>query len=198
MQISVVNALLKQTYGFRPGRTNAIQMVELNAYIQTDVLAGEHPITVVERIIADYLTRNQTNAYYAAYSREQILSGALPRTEIADRVMKGFFLENSGDLVLVARPFWVYLDPKTAYRTSHGSPYAYDTSVPLLLSGPGIRHIEWTQRVSTLDIAPTLAFLLGILPPSGSEGTILSPAIETTEPLPAPKEGEFSSGPRSH
>jgi arylsulfatase A-like enzyme len=62
--------------------------------------------------------------------------------------------------------------------TTHGTPYAYDTSVPLLLAGAGIKPGRYTQRVSTLDIAPTLSDLLGILQPSGCEGHVLSQALK--------------------
>jgi arylsulfatase A-like enzyme len=64
-----------------------------------------------------------------------------------------------------------------AVNTSHGSPWAYDTSVPILIAGPGIRNGVWTDPVTPADIAPTLSLLLGIAAPSGSDGGILQPAL---------------------
>jgi predicted AlkP superfamily pyrophosphatase or phosphodiesterase len=112
---------------------------------------------------------------YAAYTRSQILAGQLPATDIGARIARSFHPKVSGDVVLVLDPYWV---PGKLVGTTHGTPYAYDTSVPLLLAGPGIRKGRYTERVSTLDIAPTLAYLLGILQPSGCEGRVLSKAVE--------------------
>ncbi len=57
--------------------------------------------------------------------------------------------------------------------TNHGSPWAYDTHVPLLWFGAGIAPGVHEGRVSIADIAPTLAQLLGIQVPSGSQGRVL-------------------------
>jgi arylsulfatase A-like enzyme len=76
--------------------------------------------------------------------------------------------------VIVPEPYW--MPGYGTGGTTHGSPYAYDTSVPLLLAGFGVKPGRYTQRVSTLDIAPTLSDILGILQPSGCEGRILSQA----------------------
>jgi predicted AlkP superfamily pyrophosphatase or phosphodiesterase len=111
---------------------------------------------------------------YAAYPRSRVLEGRLPHTEIAARIERSFHPRNAGDVVLVPAPFWM---PGKLLGTTHGSPYNYDTYVPLLLAGPGIHPGRFTARVSTLDLAPTLASLLGILAPAGSEGHIL-PAAE--------------------
>lgn len=109
---------------------------------------------------------------YAAYPRSRVLEGRLPRTAIAAAVERSFHPRAAGDVVIVPDPFWTP-GSGTPLGTTHGSPYAYDTFVPLLLAGPGIRPGRVTARVSTLDLAPTLADILGILPPAGSEGRIL-------------------------
>ena len=54
----------------------------------------------------------------------------------------------------------------TRVGTSHGSPYRYDTHVPILLLQPGVPPKQVQKRVRTIDIAPTLAEILGLeLPP---------------------------------
>jgi arylsulfatase A-like enzyme len=57
--------------------------------------------------------------------------------------------------------------------TNHGSPWAYDTHVPLLWFGPGVAPGTHQARVSVADIAPTLAQLLGVRAPAGSQGRVL-------------------------
>lgn len=53
---------------------------------------------------------------------------------------------------------------------SHGTPYADDSNVPLLLFGKGIAGERITDRVRTVDIAPTLAELLGMPTPASVDG----------------------------
>jgi arylsulfatase A-like enzyme len=60
----------------------------------------------------------------------------------------------------------------------HGSPWRYDTHVPILFAGPGVRNRKVSRRVAPYDIAPTLANYLGVKPPSGSVGEVL---VEVTE-----------------
>ena len=73
--------------------------------------------------------------------------------------------------MIVPAPYWT--DKWAEKGATHGSPYAYDTRVPLLFAGAGILPGRRTGPVTTLDIAPTLATLLGILVPGGCEGRIL-------------------------
>jgi arylsulfatase A-like enzyme len=55
--------------------------------------------------------------------------------------------------------------------TTHGSPYEYDTHVPLLVWGPRwVKAGPVAQRVEVADIAPTLARILGVAAPAASEG----------------------------
>lgn len=117
---------------------------------------------------------------YAAYQRHSVLIGQLPRTDIAKHVTLGFHQSLSGDLALISQPFWMPRDK--AEGVTHAEPYAYDTRVPILISGFGIRPGTYTERVSTLDIAPTLAFLLHVQQPSGCEGHILSRAVTADGP----------------
>ena len=104
----------------------------------------------------------------------------MPPTDIGRRVTLGFHPKVSGDVVIVLDPYTVpgYSSGPISTGTTHGTTYAYDTTVPILLAGAGIKPGRYTQRVSTLDIAPTLSDLLGILQPSGCEGHVLSPALK--------------------
>lgn len=111
---------------------------------------------------------------YACYTRSQILEGRLPQTEITRRVIHGFHPKVSGDIFVVTDNLYV-TDPGTPgpYVTTHGSPYVYDTHVPILIAGSGIKSGVHTNPVSPADIAPTLCALLGIEMPSASDGVIL-------------------------
>jgi arylsulfatase A-like enzyme len=74
------------------------------------------------------------------------------------------------------KPYWMMTSSSS--NTTHGSPHAYDTHVPILMYGPAwIKPGRVDQRVEVVDIAPTLARLLGVAAPAASEGT----------PLPLPR-----------
>jgi predicted AlkP superfamily pyrophosphatase or phosphodiesterase len=153
-------------------------LVEENVYLDVAALdAHKVPHALAEETAAEALAR--VPGIYAAYGRTRILEGRLPHTDVAARVERSFHPRVSGDVVLVSDPLWMPGSGGGSDRgkgTTHGSPYAYDTSVPLLLAGAGVRPGRYPRRVSTLDLAPTLADLLGVLQPAGSEGRVLAEA----------------------
>jgi len=82
----------------------------------------------------------------------------------------------SGDVYVVARPYWLpyagtAMRPMTA---THGSPWSYDTHVPIIFMGPSIAAVRTSSRVSPSDIAPTISEYLGISAPAGATGAVLA------------------------
>ncbi|HUQ46035.1 MAG TPA: alkaline phosphatase family protein [Gemmatimonadaceae bacterium] len=69
---------------------------------------------------------------------------------------------------------------------SHGSSYDYDSRVPLIFAGAGIRAGRYTEFVRTVDIAPTLAELAGVTPGERLDGVILRPALRSPHASAAP------------
>ncbi|MGE0130594.1 MAG: alkaline phosphatase family protein [Blastocatellales bacterium] len=110
------------------------------------------------------------------FTRSRILSGRLPQTKIARGVANGFHAQRNGNLVVVPHPFFFISEGTT---TTHGSPYIYDTHVPVILYGAGVVAGSFYADASPADIAPTLAALLKIEIPSNSVGRILSEAIRS-------------------
>ncbi|CAG5070723.1 Alkaline phosphatase PafA [Dyadobacter sp. CECT 9623] len=82
----------------------------------------------------------------------------------------------SGDLQLIMQPGW--FASTFATGTDHGTPYNYDTHVPFLLYGWGVNKGETLRRTTIADIAPTIAALLHILPPSGNVGNPVEEALK--------------------
>lgn len=81
----------------------------------------------------------------------------------------------SGQLLVRQEPRWLFTDGDFT-GTDHGTPYSYDRRVPAWLVGAGVRAGRYTPDGDARDIAPTLAFMLGVAPPDSAEGTIL-PAV---------------------
>jgi arylsulfatase A-like enzyme len=90
-------------------------------------------------------------------------------------IQNGYNQKRSGDVILVLDPGVVYY-PETG--STHGSPYVYDTHVPLLFYGKGIRKGSTTVRTEIPDIAPTISSLLGIAYPSGTSGEPISEVLD--------------------
>ena len=112
------------------------------------------------------------------YTRSQFEAGAVADTRMGLLMRRAWHRELSGDLVLVTRPYWYF--SSSASGTSHGSPYAYDTNVPLVLAGrPWIKAGSYGQYAEVVDIAPTLAAILRLRPPAAAEGRVLTELLKT-------------------
>lgn len=88
----------------------------------------------------------------------------------------GFHPDRSPDLALQLEENILSI-PFSAAAANHGSPYAYDTHVPWLLMAPGRSGSTVTQRVETVDVAPTVAELAGIPVPDSVDGTSRVPLL---------------------
>ncbi len=90
-------------------------------------------------------------------------------------LQNGYNQKRSGDILVVLRPGTITY-PETG--STHGSPQIYDTHVPLLFYGKGIRKGSTVKRTEIPDIAATIASLLGIAFPNGSTGTPILKVLE--------------------
>ena len=133
-------------------------------------LKREEVETVAARFLVNY------PGIADVYTRTQLEQGALPATRIAKLMQRGWNRQVSGDIMLVTKPYWYFGSGN--HGTSHGSPYSYDTNVPLMIMGKNrIKPGAYTEYAEVVDIAPTLAHLLRVRPPSGSEGRILNEIV---------------------
>ena len=112
------------------------------------------------------------------YTRDQILRGDVPLDTIGRRILRSYRPDRSGDLEIILDPYWI----RSGSGTTHGSPYVYDAHVPLVFMGPGIRAGQYHETAAVNDIAPTVATLIGVEIPGGSDGRMLA---EMLAPVPA-------------
>jgi hypothetical protein len=86
--------------------------------------------------------------------------------------------------VIAQAQFWYMYTDADAYAAMHGSPYSYDTFVPIIWVMPGIKPAVVYDAVEPAQIPTTLCALLGIRPPSGCRSTQLLPGVLTAaEPV---------------
>lgn len=108
------------------------------------------------------------------FTRNQLATGRVQQDGISRAFSVGFFGPRSGDVFVLAEPYYLF----DASGTTHGTPYDYDNHVPVIFLGPGIKAGRYSNRIAVNDIAPTLAAILDIEQPSGSTGRVLSEIIE--------------------
>ncbi len=94
---------------------------------------------------------------------------------IGSLVENGFNQKRSGDVVIVMDPAVISYGQK---GSTHGTGLNYDTHVPLLFFGKGIKHGSTLTKTRIVDIAPTMAALLGISFPNGATGKPLVDVLD--------------------
>ena len=95
---------------------------------------------------------------------------------ILSSLQNGYNQKFSGDVWLVPYPSTL----STYYKdggTSHGSGYSYDTHVPMIFYGNGIKKGSSKKKYEIIDIAPTISNLLQIEFPNGNTGKIIEEVL---------------------
>lgn len=138
-------------------------------FFNNEVLRKEGVSSVqLQTFIADFAL--QYDQIDKVFTREQMINGSYTKG-VAASIQNGFNQKRSGDVILV-------LDPSTIVYSktgsTHGSGLMYDTHVPLIFYGKGIKQGSTSERSEIPDIAPTISSLLGIAFPSGATGKPLS------------------------
>lgn len=88
---------------------------------------------------------------------------------VLGRMQNSYFPRNSGDVMINLMPGWIeYTEGKLS---DSGSPYNYDTHVPLIWYGGVVGNTDVEHDVNMADVAPTIADMLGIAPPPAATGT---------------------------
>lgn len=98
------------------------------------------------------------------------------RDEWERRFRNSFHIKRSGDVMLSYRPEYVE-EYGQGRGISYGSLYNYDVQVPLCFFGPQFRAGVYENPAQSVDIAPTLAHLMGVSPPSSAGGRVLAEAL---------------------
>ncbi len=109
------------------------------------------------------------------FTREELTGKTSNGRPYYDLYKNGYHSTRSGDLILRYKEFYLL----SRHPTSHGSPYAYDTHVPIAFLGAGVKAGFYSQKVQTVDIAPTLATFLNIKPTVEIDGKSLVGEIKS-------------------
>jgi predicted AlkP superfamily pyrophosphatase or phosphodiesterase len=157
-----IDSLVQKEYGNK----KLIKNISNNQLFFNHQLLDEMNINIddFQKKLATYIMEQDN--IYRVYTREQILNGAY--TKGMDALIKnGFNHKRSGDLIYVLDPAFISY---SRTGSTHGSSYMYDTHVPILFYGKGVKSGSSSRRSEIVDIAPTIAVMLGISFPSGATG----------------------------
>ena len=164
-------AALKERFGI--GEELVRQYAHPYLYLNHEVIA-ENGLLLgeVEAAVAAELVKFEGVAL--AVSSTALAQGEFPDTPLMRSVLNNYNPRRSGDIYVVFRPHWFINDfDGLAVAATHGSPWRYDTFVPVYFAGSGIEPQKVFREIHTIDVAPTLAAVAGTKPPSGTRGKVL-------------------------
>jgi predicted AlkP superfamily pyrophosphatase or phosphodiesterase len=141
---------------------------------QKDPRASGMEMFLVTELIGKYLMSLDGVANY--YTEGMLRQANFDEGGIKGSVIRGFHSKRSGDIAFVLEPGWTKSD--SPQGTTHGSPYSYDTHVPILFYGRGIKKGSSALYHRITDIAPTISVLLRIKFPSGNTGLPIQEVLD--------------------
>lgn len=162
---------LRQSIMGKYGEDLIVATPNLNIYLDHQKIE-EKSLDRLE--IANYISSIVQNwkGVKRVFTAQQLYNSSIG-DEWMDMVRKGFHHAESGDLIVILEPGYLpkSMDSELARKgTSHGSAYAYDTHVPLLLYGKGIPIKEVFRNISITDMAATLTHILNLQNPNALTG----------------------------
>ena len=174
------------------GKDAAIARIKTRFGIEGDLIAAyDHPYVyfsddvknnrkidqaALEAAVVEELTR--FHGVSLAVSSTALRHGELPDTDMYRPVINNFNPKRSGEVFVVFEPNWFINDMEgLTVASTHGSPWRYDTYVPIVFAGAGLKPQTVDRRVQTVDVAVTLSAYMGIKPPSGSAGVPLTEVL---------------------
>jgi predicted AlkP superfamily pyrophosphatase or phosphodiesterase len=158
---------------FHPYGLDLIEEVEGNHIYFNHEALRTSDIPVDE--LADYLAYeiSRIPGIHAAYPSNDVRMAGTSEFPVKN-LQRGLHPSLAGDVVFVPASGWINYGPT---GTTHGSPWAYDSHVPLLLYGKGVEKGKTYRETFIRDVAPTLCLLMGVPFPSGMTGKPISEAL---------------------
>jgi predicted AlkP superfamily pyrophosphatase or phosphodiesterase len=130
-----------------------------------------------ESAVGEAMLRLGMKAYF---TKHQLAHGEAPPGAVGQQYLNSYSPHSGWYVLGVPLPFQV-----ASTQATHGSPYRYDQHVPLLLFGLPFQPGQYRAAAEPVDLAATLASLLGINPPAAAQGRVLTEALAPRSAQPA-------------
>lgn len=171
--------LVERLQKYFPGREIIQEVAGGQVYLSHEQFKNEPRVGGIDLIISAELISNflmEVEGIANVYSESVLRQGRFDEEGIKGMVIRGYHPKRSGDLVVVLEPGWY--EYGKIQGSTHGSPYSYDTHVPVLFYGNGIKKGSSVKYHPITDIAPTLSVLLNIKFPNGCTGQPITELFE--------------------
>ncbi|RKH11346.1 alkaline phosphatase family protein [Corallococcus sp. CA047B] len=143
-----------------------VKLLELDVYLGGKALeSGQLDGVAVRRAAAAWLAKQPFTVLAVA---KDDLDTAPDTGGLVAPLRRGYYPQRSGDVLFVSKPFYVVSDYPRG--TNHGTPYSYDTQVPVVFAGKGVKPGLYLQEIDPVDVTPTLSALLEMGMPASAEG----------------------------
>jgi predicted AlkP superfamily pyrophosphatase or phosphodiesterase len=166
-----INSLLSKKYAKK-----ADYVLDLDypvAWLNEDAFAGislEHKESEDEASVGEAMKEVGLAGYF---TKSQLARGEVPATEVGRRYAHSYSPEGGWYVLGIPHPFQVGITK----GTDHATPFSYDTHVPLAFYGLAFQPGTYRTHAEPVDLAVTLASLLGINAPAAATGRVLTEAI---------------------
>jgi predicted AlkP superfamily pyrophosphatase or phosphodiesterase len=165
-----MNAKLKEKFGID---TTIVSTANYQVYLNHPKIdAKKADEDAIKKWIIQYLKKN--DAIANAFPTADILTTPINKT-MREMLANGYYPNRSGDIQMILKPGYI---EGGATGTTHGSWYNYDSHIPMLWYGWGIKKGKTNRETYMTDIAPTVAALLHIQMPDGSVGKVLEDVLK--------------------
>ena len=164
-------ASLKKRFNF--GEELILQFAPPYIYLNNELIRskGLDQATIEEAVAQEVM---KFSGVSLAMSSTALMEGRVPDNALTRSVLNSHNHQRSGDVFIVFKPHWFINDLEGLIVTAtHGSPWRYDTFVPIIFAGAGITPARVFREVQTVDVASTLASFIGTNMPSGARGQVL-------------------------
>jgi predicted AlkP superfamily pyrophosphatase or phosphodiesterase len=175
----VKSALNEHLEKYFPGKTIVEEFSSGEVYINQKAFEGDPRSSGIDLFVATELITKfllSTEGVAQVFPSTTLRQANSDEIGIRGKVVRGFHPKRSGDIAFVLEPSWISWGGVTG--STHGSGYSYDTHVPIIFYGAGIKKGSSSQFHTITDIAPTLSVLLKIKFPSGCTG---QPVVEIVD-----------------
>jgi predicted AlkP superfamily pyrophosphatase or phosphodiesterase len=173
---STLNDFLQKYF---PGKKIIEQVTSEQVFLNQEAFSEDPKTSGIELLIATELVRKflmSTEGIAQVFTESVLQQAAFDEQSIKGRVVRGFYPKRCGNIAFVLQPGWISWSGVTG--STHGSAYSYDTHVPIIFFGKGIKKGSSSTYHPITDIAPTLSILLKIKFPNGCAGQPISEIVD--------------------
>ena len=168
-----LNTQLETTFGAKDLVRSLINyQVHFN---QQEIDDKDLDLNKIEQETVRFLEEQDGVAY--AVIMADATNAAIPAI-LRERIVNSYNRARSGAIQIILQPAWYSSGSARPKGATHSAIYPYDTHIPLVFMGWGIKRGETVQPTNITDIAPTLTALLHIQTPDGNIGTPISAALK--------------------